>query len=704
MRLIIAEKPSLGRKIAQALNVKKNKNGYIESESYIITWALGHLYQLYDVSDYLGEKTAWKDIPLPFIPEDFKYKYKKNKETKVADEGVVAQVKIIKELLERSDVEEIIHCGDSDREGQLIIDNLLEILNNKKPVKRLWLPEQTEETIRTQIKLSEDNKKYTDLHNEGIARTYIDWLLGINLSVFLKNKTGVRLNVGRVMIPIVKFIYDRDMEIKNFVSKTYYQAEGILKKDGIDITLTASKKIDEKLEADNYSKLISGNIKVCNVEEKEIIKQASKLFSLSNLQSFLSKHHKIDFSSSMEVIQGLYEKGLITYPRTNTEYLAENEKDKVKKIIEIFSKYPLEFKDTKKIFDSSKIESHSAIIPTGKEAELIGNEKLIYEVIKNRFISNFLSEKTVTKKLTVELVSINNPECIFKLSGETLVNEGFYKYEPRDFKDPLPSFTKDEEFNITFNTREKKTQPKKKVTEEELSNYLKNPFRTEKTTEDEEYKAMFEGVEIGTEATRTPTIEKCKAEGYFSQSKGSFSIEEKGIYLIETLNKLEIDLYAARTMVFSKALKKVYKEEMQIKDLIKLTEEEIGKIVNSNVEIEKKVEEDTREIIGICPMCGKNVYERKSKAGKVFYSCDGYKDGCTFTLWEEMKYFDNTLKITKTRAKNLIAGKKVSFKLIGKNKKEYEGYLKLKITDYNNKKYVNFENAGYPEKNKQEKK
>ena len=198
---------------------------------------------------------------------------------------------------------------------------------------------------------------------------------------------------------------------------------------------------------------------------------------------------------------------------------------------------------------------------------------------------------------------------------------------------------------------------------------------------------MLEGVEIGTEATRTPTIEKCKAEGYFSQSKGSFSIEEKGIYLIETLNKLEIDLYAARTMVFSKALKKIYKEEMQVKDLIKLTEEEIGKIVNSNVEIEKKVEEDTREVIGICPMCGKNVYERKSKAGKSFYSCDGYKDGCTFTLWEEMKYFDNNLKITKTRAKNLIAGKKLSFKLIGKNKKEYEGYLKIKITDYNNKKY-----------------
>ena len=184
MRLIIAEKPSLGRTIAKALNVRENKNGYIESKNYIITWALGHLYQLYDVSDYLGQKTAWKDIPLPFIPENFKYKYKKNKETKAADEGVVAQVKIIKELLERSDVEEIIHCGDSDREGQLIIDNLLEILNNKKPVKRLWLPEQTEETIRTQIKLSEDNKKYTDLHNEGIARTYIDWLLGINLSVF----------------------------------------------------------------------------------------------------------------------------------------------------------------------------------------------------------------------------------------------------------------------------------------------------------------------------------------------------------------------------------------------------------------------------------------------------------------------------------------------------------------------------------------
>ncbi|WP_349764268.1 DNA topoisomerase [Fusobacterium sp. SYSU M8D902] len=690
MKLIIAEKPSLAKNIANALGVKERKDGYIENSEYIVSWAFGHIFELYSIYNYLNDnEIKWKEIPLPFIPGKFLYKLKN-------DEGIKKQFKILKELINRNDVTEIINCGDADREGQLIIDNIIKEIGTTKAIKRLWLPEQTEETIRKEIRNLKNNENYRNLYNEGLSRTELDWLLGINLTVYLTVKSGQKLACGRVLIPIVKYIYDRDMEIKNFISKKYYQVEGILEKDNIKVTLTDERKEDTKEKANEIAKKLSGKVKIIEIEKKEITKQPSKLFSLSTLQSFLSKNNKIDFATSLKSIQSLYEQGYITYPRTNTEYLAENEKDKVKKIIETLKDYPLEFKDTKKIFDDSKIESHSAITITTKvPQDLKDNEKLIYEVVKNRFISNFLSEKTITEKTTVTIQSLKDENITFKLTGETVVQEGFYKYEPKDFKNELPQFIENEEFEVKFEAKEKKTSPSKKVTEEELSNYLKNPFKKElKDNDDEAYKAILEGVEIGTEATRTGIIENAKKYGYISQKKSTYSIEMLGEKLIEILDKLNINLYSERTVEFSKLLKKIYREEKSIDDILDLAKKELNNIINQNVEIEKINKTNNLDSLGTCPICGKNIYERKSKNGKIFYSCEGYKEGCTFTLWEDTKYFDNTLKITKVKAKNLIAGKKVAFKLISKNKKEYEGYLTLKI----NGKYINFEPAGYPEK------
>lgn len=684
-KLIIAEKPSLAKNIANALNVKDRKDGFIENDNYIISWAFGHILELYSIYDYLGEKRAWKDIPLPYIPQEFHYKLKN-------DEGVKKQFNILKELINRNDVELIVNCGDADREGQLIIDNIIKYIGTTKQIKRLWLPEQTEETIRKEIENLKDNSNYINLFNEGMARTRLDWLLGINLTVFLTVKSGQKLATGRVLIPIVKYIFDRDMEIKNFIPQNYYQSEGILTKDNMEITLVSDKKFNEQSEADNYSQLLTGKVKVNSVEEKEVVKQPSKLFSLSNLQSFLSKGHKIDFATSMKVIQSLYEKGLITYPRTNTEYLAENEKEKVKKLIEVFEEYQLEFKVSKKIFDNSKIESHSAIIPTTKKADnLEGLEEIIYTVIRNRFIANFLQEKTITKKLTVELISLTDPETTFKLTGETVVNEGFYKYEPKDFKDPLPNFSKDEELYITFYTREKQTQSKKKVTEEELSRYLKNPFRKElKENDDEEYRAILEGIEIGTEATRTGIIENAKKYGYISQKNSYYSIEELGIRLIEILDKLKINLYADRTVEFSKLLKSIYKNEKQSNELLELGKKELEEIINQEIEIEKIKNEESLESLGTCPMCGKGqIHQRKSKEGKIFYNCSN--QDCKFFLWEQAKHFNNPIKITKSKLKNLLNNKKEAFKLKNKEGKEYEAYLKIKI----NNNYVNFEIDGF---------
>lgn len=692
MDLIIAEKPSLAKTIASALGKYENyknedKTGYYKSDKYIISWAFGHILELYSIYDYFNvDKMLWKDIPIPYIPKEFLYKLKNASSIK-------KQFDILKNFIKSNDIDTIIHCGDADREGQLIVDNIIGQIKTTKDIKRLWLPEQTDETIRYALKNLKDNKEYINLHNEGMARTRLDWLFGINLSVFLTVKSGEKLAVGRLIIPLVKYIYDRDMEIKNFKAKKYYQVEGILEKDNIKVTLSDERKEDIKEKADEIAKELTGKVKVVEIEKKEINKQPSKLFSLDTLQSFLSKNHKLDFATSLKSIQSLYESGYITYPRTNTEYLAETEKEKVKELIEVLDMNDeLEFVDLKRIFDSTKVESHSAITPTKKiPNDLKDNEKLIYEVIKNRFFANFFKEKTITEKTTVTIKSLKDNNITFKLTGEIITQDGFYKYNPKEFKNELPNFAENEEFEVIFESKEKKTTSPKKVTEEDLGNFLKNPFRKEiKESDDEEYKDILNGIEIGTVATRTPTIEKVKKYGYISQKKSTYSIEPLGEKLIEILDKLNINLYAERTVIFSKLLKQVYKTEKSIDDIVATANEELETIIKQDIEIEKINKEDKLEDLGQCPMCKKGqIHQKKSKEGKVYYSCS--EKECKFFLWENSNFFTNPIKITKVKLKNMLNGKKQAFKMLNKQGKEYEGYLNIKI----NGNFVNFELDGF---------
>ena len=243
-KLIIAEKPSLAMNVVKALGKFEKNEGYFENDRYIISFAYGHLFKLKDINDYIGQKILWSDIELPFIPE-FEFRLKK-------DKGIKEQFSILKKLIQRKDVDEIINCGDADREGQLIVDLIIKNSQVDKPVKRLWLPEQTEETIRKSINNLEDNFKYRNLHNEGLARTYIDWLLGINLTVLLTVKGSSLFKAGRVLIPIVKYIYDRDMKIKNFVPEKYYILES--ETNGIKLAIQNLKyRQDEILKAKEKS-------------------------------------------------------------------------------------------------------------------------------------------------------------------------------------------------------------------------------------------------------------------------------------------------------------------------------------------------------------------------------------------------------------------------------------------------------------------
>lgn len=677
-KLIIAEKPSLARNIASALNVKVNKEGYMENGKYIISWAFGHLFKLRDVDGYVGEKRKWSEVKLPFFPEKFEFDLKN-------DLGIKKQYKILNNLINSNEVDEIVNAGDADREGQIIVDIIINAIKTDKKIKRLWLPEQTEETIRKAINNLEDNSKYKNLHNEGLARTYMDWLMGINLTRYISLKANTLFPVGRVLIPVIKHIYDKDLAIKNFIPEKYFTIESETMCNGTLLKLICDKKYNllELEKAKSYSYELNRNKGIVkDITEKEIILNPPKLFSLSKLQSKLSKENKISFAKSLEIIQNLYEKGFITYPRTNTEYLAEEEKDKVRELIKLYSDYELVFKDSKKIFDSSKIESHSAVMPTLKVPDMNSldlEEKIIFETIRNRFISNFLKEQAIINQTEIKIAVGNE---IFNLKGKSVKQEGFLKYENQKIDNKLPYFEINQEIDVDFKVADKLTIPPKKVTEENLSNYLKNPFRKEKNQENEddtqEYREIMKGVEIGTEATRTGIIEKAKKYRYITSEKQNFSITEKGIKLIELLDLLHINLYAEKTVEFSMLQKDIYNNRKNISDIIEKTKSELQNIINQDIEVEKFEKE--MEVIGKCPKCNSNIYENSKS-----YYCSNYKKGCKTSLWKEASYFGQKIKISKDNAKKLLRGEQVVFKIKSKSGKEYNAHFGIEINgDYLN--------------------
>ena len=677
-KLIIAEKPSLARNIASALDIRVNKEGYMENEKYIVSWAFGHLFKLRDVDGYVGEKRKWSEVKLPFFPKEFEFELKN-------DSGIKKQYKILKNLINSKEVDEIVNAGDADREGQIIVDIIINAIKTDKKIKRLWLPEQTEVTIRKAINNLEDNFKYKNLHNEGLARTYMDWLMGINLTRYISLKSNMLFPVGRVLIPVIKYIYDRDLTIKNFIPEKYFTIESETMCNGTLLKLICDKKYNllELEKAKSYSYELNRNKGIVkDIIEKEIILNPPKLFSLSKLQSKLSKENKISFAKSLETIQKLYEKGFITYPRTNTEYLAEEEKDKVKELIKLYSDYRLEFKDSKKIFDSSKIESHSAVMPTLKIPDMNSlnlEEKIIFETIRNRFISNFLKEQTIINQTEIKIAVRNE---IFNLKGKSIKQEGFLKYENQKIDNKLPYFEINQKIDVDFKVVDKLTVPPKKITEENLSNYLKNPFRKEKNQENEddtqEYREIMKGIEIGTEATRTGIIENAKKYGYITSEKQNFSITEKGIKLIELLDLLHINLYVEKTVEFSMLQKDIYNNRKNINDIIEKTKSELQNIINQDIEVEKLEKE--MEVIGKCPKCNSNIYENSKS-----YYCSNYKNGCKISLWKEANYFGQKIKISKDNAKKLLSGEQVVFKIKSKSGKEYNAHFGIEINgDYLN--------------------
>lgn len=650
MKLIIAEKPTLARNIVDGIGKMEKKNGYYVNDEYIVSWVFGHLFSLADVETYTNEPaTGWTLDNLPCFPKEFRFELRKGSDKKSTDAGVKRQFSIIETLCNRKDVDTVINAGDADREGEIIVRICIEhALKEKKPAKRLWLPDQTPKTVRDALANMKDDAEYDLLAAEGLARTYIDWLYGVNLTRYATIRTGKLLRVGRVIVPIVRAIYERDMEIRNFKPEKYYALQSSAQTNGETIELIGKQKFakDEFEKAEEMARLYNetGAIVVAAEKKRDTV-HAGKLYSLSTLQSVLGKKYKMSMSESLKIIQGLYEAGYLTYPRTNSEYLATAEKDKMRAIIANVAKigYPVRFKDSKYIFDDSKIESHSALTPTYKIPDvnkLSEKEKQVYSTVLRRFVAVFCSEECIADKSELKIKVGELEE--FVLRGTVLVQKGWTKYDDYNQKDRiLPDVAKGDKINVDFAPREKETSPPRHYTIETLNKYLKNPFKDEKARAKEleengeiddadDYKAVFEGLELGTEATRSEIINNAKKSGYIDIKKDVYTILEGGEYLIESLERLGISMDKYKTSEMGKALKSVFRGDITVNDAVGKAEAEIADIFKrgGGAPIASPVNTGKLgEIAGVCPLCGKNVIR-----GNASYGCTGYKEGCTFRV------------------------------------------------------------------------
>ena len=690
MKLIIAEKPSLAKNIMMAIGAGKFKrqDGFFESQDYVVTWAFGHLFGLLSLEDYRPkpageEKQGWTLEGLPFRPHEFKFALRKDPKTHKVDSGVKKQFEVIKKLCARTDLEYVIHAGDSDREGEIIIRIILDQAQNKAPVKRLWMPDQTPQTIMSGLRDLLEDSQYDALANEGYARTYIDWLYGINLSRLASIKSGTLLRVGRVIVPIVKAIYDRDMAIRNFIPKKYWALVSKAETNGAVVELTSKQTFehnhrtlaDAQCEAYN---LAGATVKDVKMERKPI--QPGKLYSLSKLQGVLGKKYKMTPKQSLAIVQALYDAGYVTYPRTNTEYLATAERGKINTILDKLKAegYKVVPKDLKKsIYDDSKVESHSALTPTSKLAkqeDLTEGEWKVYSTILNRFLAVFCSEDCLVDRTTIT-IEINRGLETFHLKGDVFISRGWMQYDDVGRSDKiLPKLAVGDVVNIDFQSVEKETTPPKHYTVDTLNKFLKNPFKKEiaaaseaaadpdhaeqsNEPDDQEYQAIFEGVEIGTEATRTGIIENAITSKYISLKNNTYTILPAGEFLIQALHKLRIDMDKEKTAEMGRVLKRVYRSELSVEDSVTLAYIQVRNAFTASVGViidpSSLLSAEEPKSLGACPKCGSDVVDR----GKLF-GCTN-KD-CKFGIWKDNKHLANLgVKPSAKMVKALLSDKRV---------------------------------------------
>ena len=712
MKVILAEKPSVAKTIASFLGAKTRRDGYFEGNGYIVTYAFGHLVSLYDMKDYDKEKYSgsWKMANFPFIPAD-KFKFK-------VDDSKQKQFNIIKELLNREDVEYVINATDNDREGELIAFLIFLLAKNKKPVKRILVNEWTPQDITRGLENLKDEEDMRNLQAAGYTRLITDWLIGINFTsvATLKYGNGKLLNIGRVILPTVKLVYDRDMEIKNFVPKTYFEIEGNFKCANGTYKGKLIKGKETKFDTEEEAMAVIDSITSKNgvISSKKVTKSkeyAPKLFSLTSLQGHItSKYSHFTSDKVLNVCQSLYEGkgkgGYITYPRTDSVYLEESLTDKASQTLNrLKQNLPYEdkikFAKTKRVFDSSKVDSHSAIIPTYiVPNSLTPDEQIVYQAIKDRFIANFMppAEYENTE------IKTDVDDSVFLTKGKVLKVKGYLEvYNKEQKNDLLPAMEKGENVEVLeILPLKKQTTPPKSYTEDTLLKAMKN---CGKNVDDEDL--VLAGYSIGTSATRGDVLKKIAQVGYVNKKGKSYYITDLGINLVEIFpvkdlfdvdytGKLEKSLSDIQKGQFSRkeyllnimnfivknvnlikydAPKKIntdaYVYDPKTKKALSKSQLEAKATKAAKASSKKSSSKTDNTSLGKCPVCGSDVVETDKG-----FLCTNYQT-CKYGIFKDDKYLAlYKKKPNKTMVKSILKKGEAKVKsLTDKNGNKFDAIL-----------------------------
>ena len=686
-RLVIAEKPSVAASIAAALGVKEKKDGYIEGGGYLISWCVGHLVELADAAAYGEQYKKWSYESLPILPEEWQY-------TVAADKG--KQFKTLKELMHRADVSEVVNACDAGREGELIFRFVYDVAKCNKPMRRLWISSMEDSAIKAGFADLGDGRDYDALYASALCRAKADWIIGINATRLFSCLYHKTLNVGRVQTPTLKMLVDRGEAISHFKKEKYYHVR--LDLSGAE---AASERISDKPGADTLKAACEAETAVCVSLTKEKKTAAPpKLFDLTSLQREANKIYGYTAKQTLDLAQTLYEKRLLTYPRTDSAFLTDDMGETAAKTVTMLSgKLPFmegaEFTpDVSQTLDSSKVSDHHAIIPTMELAKtdlstLPESERNILTLAGARLL--FAAAEPHIFEAVTAVFSCAGTE--FTARGKTVFAGGWKdlerryratlkgKPDPEDMEEEntLPELSEGQTFESpTAKVTEHFTTPPKPHNEATLLSAMERAGNGD-TDPDAERRGL------GTPATRAAVIEKLVKSG-FAERKGKQLIPtQNGAALVSVLPDMLTS--PQLTAEWENNLTQIAKGAADAGEFMQRIEAMARELVKENATADKSKAAFTggeeKPSVGKCPRCGCPVRE-----GKKNYYCSN-RD-CTFTMWKNDRFFEER-KVTFTPkiAAALLKSGKANVKGLysPKTGKTYDGTVVLADTGG---KYVNY--------------
>lgn len=703
MKLVVAEKPSVAREIAKVIGADESVNGALYGNGYIVSNAFGHLVQLKEPDDYDEKYKKWELSDLPIVPNfEFKVCVTGNKEK---DESNKAQLAHLSALMNSDEVDGIICATDADREGECIFRYIYEYIGCTKPVERLWISSLTAESIRQGFADIKSSVEYDDMYAAGAARNKVDWLFGMNMTRLYTKHFGVLCSIGRVQTAVVNMIVQRDNEIAHFVKKPFYKLKlenGAEWFNGEDDSFS-EKKLAEKIKAKCERQL-------CTVSSiKTVLKKENRplLFSLTSLQSEANEKLGLSAAATLVTMQSLYEKKLLTYPRTDGNYITEDmaaEMAERVKMLRFFDETNIDellldgLNLDSRVVNDKKVSSHHAIIPTENietldEAELSGDEKDILDMVITRFLAAFCKE-----------YQYNETEYIFEVQGETFkckskstVQLGWKKFygDGDDKTDSSLSFSEGETFEAkNLEITESETKPPKAFTEATLLRAMEN---IDRRIEDKELSEYVSERGLGTPATRAGAIERIIKVGYVERKGKSLISTDKGKKIIEMLPEEVKSIEMTAEM--EQQLSAIEKGAVSAEDVIAQTVDKVKRIIEDEADRKHVSLAPPRESYGKCPRCGGAVYGGKLKNGSVIYYCENSSqnkdDPCIFRIFADDLFWKSKKKTlgVKTLQTLLAKGKvKVSGLFSEKTGKTYDAVISFgdDWTDKNGNTRVGF--------------